>query len=178
MAWPNPYSTGKERIEEVEQDFYTHIISNLDLHDENMVFGNVDADGSLEHQLTPILKMIDVGECQRQRTRGEDQWLIKTGGLIDTISDHVQTMVTRALRTTAEAVPLDPELNELATISLGDGPDLREVAVGVIIAVSMRTEDWYRERYPGHNTAQESDDYVRDLVNAIFFDADWTTTVF
>lgn len=87
-------------------------------------------------------------------------------------------MVTHALRTTAEAVPLDPELNELATISLGDQPDLREVAVGVIIAVSMRTEAWYRERYPGHNTEQESDDYVRNLVNTIFFDADLTATVF
>lgn len=98
MAWPNPYATGKERIEEVEQDFYTHVISNVDLHDENsklspiigplglatflyglavdtkpwkiVMFGNLNTDGSLEHQLTPTLKMIDVGECQRQRTRG------------------------------------------------------------------------------------------------------------
>lgn len=98
MAWPNPYATGTERIEEVEQDYYTHIISNLDLHDENsklspaitssgltiffytlamdtkpwkiVVFGKIDADGSLEHQLTPILKMIDVGECLKEKTGG------------------------------------------------------------------------------------------------------------
>ena len=42
MAWPNPYATGKERIEEMEQDFYTHIISNVDLHDENSKSSLID----------------------------------------------------------------------------------------------------------------------------------------
>ncbi|KAK8060390.1 hypothetical protein PG996_010320 [Apiospora saccharicola] len=171
MAWPNPYATGKERIEEMEQDFYTHIISNVDLHDENMMFGSLNSEGSLEHQLTPILKMIDVGECQRQRTRGESQWLMKTAVLLDGISDHVQIMVDRALRTSEEALPVDPELSDLATLSLGEQPDIRNLAAGVIAAVTTRTEVWYRARYPGRNTEQESDASVRDFVNALFFDA-------
>ncbi|KAK8127534.1 kinase-like domain-containing protein [Apiospora sp. TS-2023a] len=171
MAWPNPYATGAERIEELEQDFYTHIISNVDLHDENMMFGSLNSDGSLEHQLTPILKMIDMGECQRQRTRGESQWLMKTAVLLDGISDHVQILVDRALRTSEEALPVDPELSDLATLSLGDQPDIRELAAGVIAAVTTRTETWYRARYPGIKTEQESDASVRDFVNALFFDA-------
>ncbi|KAK7958241.1 hypothetical protein PG988_013089 [Apiospora saccharicola] len=140
MAWPNPYATGKERIEEMEQDFYTHIISNVDLHDENNVYS-------------------------------ESQWLMKTAVLLDGISDHVQIMVDRALRTSEEALPVDPELSDLATLSLGEQPDIRNLAAGVIAAVTTRTEVWYRARYPGRNTEQESDASVRDFVNALFFDA-------
>lgn len=90
-------------------------------------------------------------------------------------------MITRALRESEQAeqvVPLDPELSDLANISLGEQPDLRNVAAGVIAAVSTRTEAWYCQKYPGRKTEQESDASVRDLVNAIFFNADQTATVF
>ncbi|KAK8090876.1 hypothetical protein PG994_000381 [Apiospora phragmitis] len=176
MAWPNLYARGPEQIERAEKDNYTHIISNVDLHDQNMMFGSLNADGSPEHRLTPILKMIDVGECQRQRTRGESQWLTKTAALLDGIADQISDLVTAGLRTSARDVPLDAELSNLAMMSSWDQADLRVVAADVIAAVSTRTQAWYRERYPGYNVDLESDASIRDLVKAIFFDADRIST--
>ncbi|KAK8080624.1 hypothetical protein PG997_008442 [Apiospora hydei] len=167
VAWPNTYSSGTERIEEVERDNYAHIISNTDLHDENMMFSNLDTDGSLEHQLTPVLKMIDMGDCQRQR-------------IIDFTAYPTiyQPFVCVGLRKSPNEVPLDTEIAHLAMMSDRDEVDLRVVARDVLTFVTTRTEAWYRAKYPReYNVDLKTDAAVRNLVNAVFFDADRTSTV-
>ncbi|KAK6853300.1 hypothetical protein PG995_010112 [Apiospora arundinis] len=220
LAWPDSYASGDTRIEEVEEGNYPmYIITNPDLHDTNseltpfliitsfgpekllLMFGDLAADGSLEHQMVPILKMIDLGECQRERTRGqvlqipqqvkiwtrplsnrctccsEQEWLNKTSDSIATLlSFHIETLCERGARTSPNDVPLDPELQVLADMTSMEQVDIRRLSEVVIDAVATRTESWYQTKHPGLDASIESDTSVQELVRSVFFDADETFT--
>lgn len=114
----------------------------------------------------------------RQTNYSDEQWLEETTNLLYSISDHISTLRMRGLRTSPNDVPLDTEIVNLAMMSDRDEVDLRAVARDVLAAVTTRTEAWYREKYPrGYNVDVESDASIRDLVKAIFFDADGSSTV-
>ncbi|KAK7956131.1 uncharacterized protein PG986_005353, partial [Apiospora aurea] len=162
LAWPNTYSSGTERIE-VERDNYAHIISNADLNDEN------------SRKPTKICTQ----SCSNRQTHCSDtQWMEMTTNQLYSISDHISTLRMCGLRKSPNEVPLDTEIAHLALMSDRDEVDLRIVARDVLTFVTTRTEAWYRAKYPrGYNVDPESDAAIRDLVNAVFFDADGTSTV-
>ncbi|ETS87414.1 hypothetical protein PFICI_01242 [Pestalotiopsis fici W106-1] len=149
-------------------------ICHSDLHIENVVFGELD--GS-EHDLVPILKVIDFGCADRYDLKDEQQKKEYESLKID----HTNVFSMGCCKTFAGALfekgssqitnpKLDSDLAVLVARCLSDEvatqPNLRNMAIGTATAIRVRTEAHYVGR------PEETDESIRQLLKAVMFDAE------
>ncbi|KAK7914693.1 kinase-like domain-containing protein [Apiospora marii] len=74
LSWPTSYAAGNIKLETIEGDYPSYILYNSDIHSQNVMFGHFSSDDLLEHEITPILKMIDLGGVEKRATPTVYAW--------------------------------------------------------------------------------------------------------
>ncbi|KAK8016374.1 hypothetical protein PG993_014563 [Apiospora rasikravindrae] len=139
----------------------------------SVMFGHFPSDNLLEHELTPILKMIDLGGMERRSTPTSFAWDAAVQRLLEFLSQEIEPLLF-AGRNPDFLLKYDPSLDldlyRLIDPSMGSGEAepmslqyMEEVAADVILT---RTAVWYRDNMP-RSSLDETDEAVLRIIQEL-----------
>ncbi|KAK6820568.1 hypothetical protein PG987_014968 [Apiospora arundinis] len=178
LAWPTRYATGDIQLETIEEEHPEFVLYNPDVHSANVMFGHFPSDGPLEHELTPILKMIDLGGVEKRPTPTLSAWDAAIQKLLEFLYQELEPLLLAGrgpdvlLR---DEPTLDKDLYRLVDPSMGSGSaaptSLQLMEQVAMEAIRARTAAWYRENHPQSNL-NETDEAVMRIVRELLFEPD------
>ncbi|ETS76750.1 hypothetical protein PFICI_12137 [Pestalotiopsis fici W106-1] len=177
MAWSKVHVSGTHQLEEIQSNIPDMIHFNSDMHSQNMVFGDFDPNSPhLEHRLSPMLKMIDLGYIARKKTANEAIWKHNVGELIWQVGNEMKTIVLAGARISLEDKNLDSDLIKIVRWcedpSSSKRPSLQDLHEWVGRAITGRDADWYKKEMPDPwANSLEEDDAVRQYVVELIVNA-------
>ncbi|KAK7936722.1 kinase-like domain-containing protein [Apiospora aurea] len=201
MAWPPEQPIGPpDGAFEITRQTPPLKITHGDLHSENVMIGPFEPDSEYpEHDITPVLKMIDLGKMS-----GNDSCMnsapFSTPGSVTTsttggrrpssnprrprtqhpLHPKLWACCYRTLSETTKAIfpapRLDPDLRLLVcrclAVRSGSRPGLAELFEAVMEAIRVRDAAWYASEGAGYcNPARETDESISGLLQLLLRDA-------
>ncbi|KAI1865120.1 hypothetical protein JX265_008167 [Neoarthrinium moseri] len=175
FAWPDAHDESKVELEDPRDEVPRSICYNPDIGSGNLVFGPfVPDDINLEHRLTPVLKMIDLGLVERRDTPHKKAWSKLVSMSIRLIGEQM-FMINGVGRGADPDPTLDSDLEKIVSWCMSssedDRPQLLELAIWVSNAVKGRDAAWYREQMPGPANDGEEDESILNLVHELIINA-------
>ncbi|KAK8007354.1 hypothetical protein PG989_001344 [Apiospora arundinis] len=156
------------------------ILYNTDMHTNNLMFGSFgNSESEIEHRLSPIVKMIDLGSIERIDTSRDTDWNLQSENLISMVSNVFLNIYNINQRQLGSARS-DPELKELLDVCTRRGDSTMRDMGWSFQDVDERVQRGflkgpaqYQESL-GVEDGTEDDEVVLAVVKELFFDAETT----
>ncbi|KAI0151476.1 hypothetical protein BJ166DRAFT_618143 [Pestalotiopsis sp. NC0098] len=174
-AWPDVHDPKRPRLEEMQKGIPKYFLLNEDCHAGNMVFGDLASPNtSLDHDLVPIMKMIDLGLVEKVPTPNQKAWEKAMNRYMARVSEILGRAI-EFCRDSRKNCPVDPDLKQLLTEmseTKGDKyPEFADVLRRTFEAVRDRRDGWYAKNQPKMETGIEESVYIRKFLQKYIFEA-------
>ncbi|KAK8072430.1 hypothetical protein PG996_005778 [Apiospora saccharicola] len=161
LAWPASYAAGNPKLETIEGEQSNFIMYNSDIHSENVMFGHYSSDDMLEHEIAPILKMINLGGIEMRATPTVYAWDAAIKKLLSSLPQIIEPLLFACRN---PDIPLN-----MGSVNM-DPMCLRYMEQAAMGAIRARTAAWYGDNMPNSNL-DETDEAVLRMVRELIFES-------